>query len=81
MKYFFVGIKGVGVVGLATLYKEWGHEVLGSDTDEEFFTDEILKKLAVPVVSFDVAYITPDITKVIYSSAYPTDHPQLLRAH
>ncbi|MEK7649342.1 MAG: cyanophycin synthetase [Patescibacteria group bacterium] len=80
MKYFFVGIKGVGVVGLATLYKEWGHEVLGSDTDEEFFTDEILKKLAIPVVSFDAAHITPDITKIIYSSAYPADHSQLLRA-
>ncbi len=80
MKIFCLGIKGVGVVGIATLYKEWGHEVLGSDAKEEFFTDEILKKLAIPVVSFDASHITTGITKLIYSSAYSTDHPQIVRA-
>ncbi|MEK7630887.1 MAG: cyanophycin synthetase [Patescibacteria group bacterium] len=80
MKYFFVGIKGVGVVGIATLYKEWGHEVLGSDTEEVFFTAEILKNLGISVVSFDVSHITVDISKVIYSSAYGVDHPQVARA-
>jgi len=80
MKYFFVGIKGVGVIGIATLYKEWGHEVLGSDTAEEFFTDEILKNLGISAVSFDVSHITADISKVIYSSAYGTSHPQVARA-
>ena len=68
MKYFFVGIKGVGVVGLATLYKKWGHEVSGSDVEEEFFTDKILKNLAISVLPFDVAHITKDIEYVIYSS-------------
>ncbi|MSR76022.1 MAG: UDP-N-acetylmuramate--L-alanine ligase [Candidatus Ryanbacteria bacterium] len=80
MKYFFVGIKGVGVVGIATLYKEWGHEVIGSDVAEEFFTDEILKKLGISVVSFDISHITADITKLVYSSAYGADHPQVARA-
>lgn len=80
MKYFFVGIKGVGVAGIATLYKKWGHEVLGSDTQEIFFTDEVLKRVEIPVVSFSVDHITPDTGCVIYSSAYGVDHPQVLRA-
>lgn len=80
MKYFIIGIRGVGVVGIATLYKQWGHEVAGSDTEEGFFTGRILDDLQIPVVSFDPAHITADITRVIYSSAYREDHPQLVRA-
>ncbi|MEK7576968.1 MAG: cyanophycin synthetase [Patescibacteria group bacterium] len=80
MKYFFVGIKGVGMTSIATLYKEWGHDVSGSDTEEKFFTDTILKNLGVSVVSFDAKFITPEINRVIYSSAYGADHPQLMRA-
>lgn len=68
------------MVSLATLYKEWGHEVLGSDTEEEFFTDEVLKNLGVSITSFDQNFITGDIGMVIYSSAYSSDHPQLMRA-
>lgn len=76
MKYFFVGIKGVGVVGLATLYKNWGHEVSGSDTEEEFFTDAILKRLNISIYSLKENHITSDIDVVIYSSAYSA-HPQV----
>ena len=79
-KYFFIGIKGVGVVNIATLYKEWGHEVSGSDTDEHFFTDDVLSRLSIPVVSFDPVYITADISGVIRSSAYGDTHPQVARA-
>ena len=80
MRYFFLGIKGVGVVGLATLYREWGNDVLGSDTEEKFFTDRILADLHIPVVSFDVAHVTSDINVLIYSSAYSEPHPQVTRA-
>ncbi|MDA1334672.1 MAG: Mur ligase domain-containing protein [bacterium] len=80
MKVFFVGIKGVGMTGIATLYKMWGFLVEGSDTDEEFFTDEILKGMSIPIYSFDQNHIGDDIDRVIYSSAYSVDHPQLKRA-
>jgi len=79
-KLFFVGIRGVGVTGLATLYKQWGAEVAGSDTDEVFFTSRILDELGIPVVSFDKEHITPDIARLVYSSAYREDHPQIARA-
>jgi UDP-N-acetylmuramate--alanine ligase len=80
MNVFFIGIKGVGMTSIATLYKEWGHDVSGSDTDERFFTDEILKNLGITVVSFADSHVTADIDRVIYSSAYSKDHPQIVRA-
>ena len=80
MKYFFVGIKGVGVCGVATIYKERGDYVLGSDTEEVFFTDAILERLGISVVSFDPMHITGDIAELVYSTAYGDDHPQIARA-
>lgn len=43
-KVYLIGIKGVGVVALAKILKGLGIEVVGSDTQEKFFTDEVLKK-------------------------------------
>lgn len=43
-RMYFVGIKGVGMAGLAIIAKESGFTVSGSDIAEEFLTDAILKK-------------------------------------
>ena len=43
-KIYFIGIKGVAVAGLAIMSKELGYEVGGSDVEEVFITDELLKK-------------------------------------
>lgn len=43
-KIFFVGIKGVGVCPLAIIAHQAGFSVAGSDIEEEFITDESLKK-------------------------------------
>jgi UDP-N-acetylmuramate--alanine ligase len=43
-KAYLVGIKGSGVSALACILKNLGIKVVGSDTKEKFFTDEILKK-------------------------------------
>ena len=43
-KVYLIGIKGVGVVALAKILKGLGIEVVGSDIQEKFFTDEVLKK-------------------------------------
>lgn len=80
MKYFFVGIKGIGMTSLATLYKEWGYQISGSDTNEQFFTDDILKKLGIPIVGFEESAMPDDIKRVIYSSAYQKEHPQIAKA-
>lgn len=43
-KVFFVGIKGVGLMPLSLIAKEYGFDVAGSDIEEEFITDEVLQK-------------------------------------
>jgi len=75
-----VGIKGVGMTGLATLLKGAGDTVQGSDTEEVFFTDRILKDLAIPVLPFSEKNIKSGIDEVIYSTAYTQKHPELKRA-
>ncbi len=44
MKYWLVGIKGTGMSSLAIILKDLGNEVVGSDKDEYFFTQENLDK-------------------------------------
>lgn len=65
MKYYLVGIKGTGMTSLACMLKDLGHFVVGSDVDEEFFTDEILKKKKIEVLSFCANNITSDYTYII----------------
>ena len=40
----FTGIKGVGLTALALCAQDLGIKVTGSDVEEEFVTDETLKK-------------------------------------
>ncbi len=66
----FVGIKGVGTAPLAIIAKEAGFTVSGSDIDEVFITDEMLKKAGItPLVGFKKEHITtPDL--VIFTGAH-----------
>lgn len=77
----FVGITGVGMVGLATLFHEMNGIVTGSDTEEQFFTRQVLQELGIPVSVFNEDNITDRIDEVIYSTAYPTSHPEIARAY
>jgi UDP-N-acetylmuramate--alanine ligase len=47
-----------------------GAYITGSDVSDYFYTDEILKKLAIPVKPFSSDNITGNIDYVIYSAAY-----------
>ena len=38
--YYFIGIKGTGMASLAIMLHDIGHEVLGSDQEKHFFTEE-----------------------------------------
>ncbi len=71
-KIYFVGIKGVGMSALASIFKNAGFSVLGSDVNQKFFTDEVLKKEGIKFHNgFDVNNLkkfNPDL--VIYSSAH-----------
>lgn len=69
MKYYLVGIKGTGMTSLARYLKDLGNYVVGSDTEEVFFTDKILKDNKIEYFIFNKNNITPDYIYVI-SSAY-----------
>ncbi|MDR3019796.1 MAG: UDP-N-acetylmuramate--L-alanine ligase [Treponema sp.] len=79
---YFVGIKGTGVCALAELMFNAGMKVSGSDTDEIFYTDEILKELQIPYYQgFDAAHINNTIDIVIHSAAYSVEtNPELAKA-
>jgi UDP-N-acetylmuramate--alanine ligase len=70
-KVYVIGIKGSGVVGVVEILKARGIEVLGSDTEEKFFTDAVLQKNQIKYFEgFSAENIPIDVDLVIYSTAY-----------
>jgi len=70
-KAYFIGIKGVGMTALAQILQGRGINVLGSDTKEKFFTDQVLERLKIRVIEgFDKKNIPLDVDLVIVSAAY-----------
>lgn len=66
-----IGIKGAGMTALSELLLRQGATITGSDTDETFFTDKILKGLGIPVVErFDPKNIPVATDLVIHSTVY-----------
>ena len=64
-KYYLVGIKGTGMSSLAKLLKEEGNEVVGSDVDEYYFTEDTLKEQEIEIKSFNRSNITKDYFYII----------------
>lgn len=56
----FTGIKGVGMTSLALCAQDMGIKVSGSDTDELFVTDEVLKKRG---ISWRVGFSAKNLPK------------------
>jgi len=79
---YLVGIKGVGMTALAQILKSRGKKINGSDTQEKFFTDQVLKKLKIPFKEgFKAANLSGKIDLVIYSTAFdPKTHPEITAA-
>ena len=68
---YFIGIKGVGMTALAQILQSRGVRVEGSDTQEKFFTDEVLKKLQIKFIEkFSVDNIPSAVDLFITSVAY-----------
>ncbi len=76
-----IGIKGAGMTALAEVLVRQGVVVTGSDTEEVFFTDEILKRLDIPVCAgFDPKNIPKKASLIIYSTAYTPEKNSELAA-
>jgi UDP-N-acetylmuramate--alanine ligase len=78
-KLYFVGIKGTGMAALAELLHLSGFAISGSDRDEVFYTDAILRELGIPFYeSFDSSHVPKDADLLVYSAAYsPETNPEL----
>ena len=79
---YFIGIKGAGMAALAQLFKKSGFEVLGSDSQEKFFTDKILRKSGIKVLEgFSPKNIPLKSEVFIASNAYldkRSNNPEVL---
>lgn len=64
-KYFCVGIKGTGVCAVATLLKDFGNEVVGSDVSDYFFTDKILETNGIHCYEFGEFPVDNSYTYII----------------
>lgn len=70
-KAYFIGIKGAGMTAVAQILQSRNIEVSGSDTNEVFYTDEILKRLKISYdEKFSADNIPQDADVIIHSTAY-----------
>jgi UDP-N-acetylmuramate--alanine ligase len=70
-KAYFIGIKGAGMTAVAEILKARGIIVSGSDTEEKFFTDEILERNRISFTEeFGAENIPDDADLIVYSTAY-----------
>lgn len=76
---YLIGIKGQGMTAMAEILKSRGAYVSGSDINEKFYTDSILKKLKISYFEgFERDHISENISAVIYSAAYNREtNPEL----
>ncbi|HEU4963995.1 MAG TPA: Mur ligase domain-containing protein, partial [Bacilli bacterium] len=79
-KIHFVGIKGAGISALAQLYARMGYEVSGSDSNDVFFTDELLSNAGITYIGTPSPERVEGVDLVCYSTAYNHEHVEIKRA-
>lgn len=76
----FVGIKGTGMSALAQISAQIeGATITGSDVEESFYTDSVLKRAQIPVLGFSPINVEK-ADLVVTSAAYTNQHPEISRA-
>src|SRR3989338_2388054 len=78
-KIHMIGVKGVGMTALAEVLLANGFSVRGSDTHEQFMTDEVLARLGVPVSGFSAAHIQ-NADAAVHSNAYSAENNEEMKA-
>ena len=63
--YYFIGIKGTGMASLAIMMHDLGNEVMGSDLEKHFFTEDELVKRGIKILPFNPDNIKDNYTVVI----------------
>lgn len=77
-----VGIKGVAMSNLAIILKKMGKNITGSDVEEEFITDSLLKKNNIEWrVGFNPEECPAETEMIVYSAAHQgINNPQVAEA-
>lgn len=74
-KAYLIGIKGAGMTAMAEILNGRGIHLTGSDTEEKFYTDEILKRNGIEFLEgFSAENVPSDADLVIYSTAYNVEN-------
>ena len=77
--YYFVGIKGTGMASLALIMHDLGYQVMGSDKETHFFTEDMLREKGVPIYNFDKENIKEGMI-VVQGNAFTDAHEEIVRA-
>jgi UDP-N-acetylmuramate--alanine ligase len=76
--YYFIGIGGIGMSGLAKILLERGNRVSGSDLAANKQTDTLISLRAKISIGQTAENITDDIDVVVITSAIKDDNPELI---
>lgn len=80
---YFIGIGGIGMSGLAQIYKKLGFDVCGSDIQKSYITEKLEKegiKVLIGHKTSNIKDFASEIAKVVISTAISKDNPELLEA-
>ncbi len=77
--YYFIGIKGSGMSALASILFDLGYEVMGSDVESHFFTEEGLLERKIKILPFDKDNIKKDMI-IVKGNAFTEDNVEVARA-
>lgn len=77
--YYFIGIKGTGMASLAIMMHDLGNEVMGSDLEKHFFTEDELVKRNIKILPFNKNNIKDNYTVVI-GNAFLEDFEEVVAA-
>ena len=77
----FIGIGGVGMSGIASIFLQKGYKISGSDVAENDRTLSLAENGASIYIGHQASNITDDVERVVISSAISEDNPELVEAH
>lgn len=78
---YFVGIAGVGMSALAIFAKELGHNIAGSDMDNEFITDKVLTEAGIErKFGFSEKNLKGDIDLVVAGASFNEENIEIKQA-
>lgn len=76
----FIGIGGVGMSGIASIFLKKGFKISGSDVSESSRTLDLAENGATIYIGHDASNITDDVERVVVSSAINEDNPEFVEA-